>query len=93
MDVSEDKVLYDFSKEDFYSGISRPVNIGLQKIMGQLGLIEQTGHGNPKIVSVYGPDVFEITDNNITVRIQFAFEPSVKSVTMGCLSRRKGCCR
>ena len=85
--VSTGGLPYDFSKEDFFSGISRPVNIGLQKIMGQLGLIEQTGHGIPKIVSVYGPDVFEITDNNITVRIPFAFEPSFRQISYNGLSQ------
>ena len=84
--VSTGGLPYDFSKEDFYSGISRPVNIGLQKIMGQLGLIEQTGHGIPKIVSVYGQDVFDITDNNIIVRIPFAFEPSFRQISYNGLS-------
>lgn len=67
----------DFTKEEFFAGISRPINVSLQKIMGQLGLVEQTGHGVPKIVSVYGKDAFELADNHITVKIPFAFEPSM----------------
>lgn len=63
----------EFSEEDFFKGRSKPVNIELQKIMGQLNLIEQTGHGVPLIVSKYGRDVFEITDNFITVTIPYAF--------------------
>ena len=45
--------------------------------MGQLGMVEQTGHGVPKIVSVYGKDAFELADNHITVTIPFAFEPTM----------------
>jgi predicted HTH transcriptional regulator len=67
----------DFTKEEFFAGISRPINVSLQKIMGQLGMVEQTGHGVPKIVSVYGKDAFELADNHITVKIPFAFEPSM----------------
>lgn len=61
----------DYSLEDFYIGRSKPVNIELQKIMGQLNLIEQTGHGVPLIVSKYGKKAFDITDNFITVTIPF----------------------
>lgn len=35
----------DLTKEEFFRGISKPVNIRLQKIFGQLGYVEQTGHG------------------------------------------------
>ena len=84
--VSTGGLPFDYSKEDFFSGISRPVNVGLQKIMGQLGLIEQTGHGVPKIVSVYGTEVFEITDSHITVTIPFAFEPSFRQINSEGLS-------
>lgn len=62
----------DFSKEDFFKGRSKPVNIELQKIMGQLNLIEQTGHGVPLIVSKYGKEAFEITDNFIIVTIPYS---------------------
>lgn len=62
----------DYSEDDFFKGRSNPVNIELQKIMGQLNLIEQTGHGVPLIVSKYGKEVFEITDNFITVTIPYS---------------------
>lgn len=69
----------DFSEEDFFRGRSNPVNIELQKIMGQLNLIEQTGHGVPLIVSKYGKSVFEITDNFITVTIPYSVVNDLKS--------------
>jgi len=63
----------DYSVEEFYSGISHPVNRGLQKIMAQLGLVEQTGHGVPEIIKNYGRDVFNISNNNLNVILRFPF--------------------
>ncbi len=63
----------DYSQEEFFAGVSRPVNVQLQKIMGQLGMVEQTGHGVPTIVAKYGREAFELGDNHITVTIPFAF--------------------
>ena len=64
----------DYSVEDFYIGISHPVNKQLQKIMGQLGIVEQTGHGVPEIVKKYGREAFSITENHIVVTLKFPFE-------------------
>lgn len=55
--------------DEFYEGKSKPVNLELQQIMVQLDYIEQTGHGVPLIVSRYGKEVFDITENFITVTI------------------------
>lgn len=74
--VSTGGLPVDYSLDDFFNGISHPINIQLQKIMGQLGFIEQTGHGVPKIVSVYGREAFEITNSHIKVTLPFAFEPN-----------------
>lgn len=70
----------DYSIEDFYIGISHPINKQLQKIMGQLGIVEQTGHGVPTIVKYYGKDAFNITDNHIVVTLKFPFELSQKQI-------------
>ena len=59
------------TKEEFFKGISRPVNAKLQKIFGQLGYVEQTGHGIPLIISKYGRQAFDITDNFVNVMIPF----------------------
>lgn len=61
----------DLTKEEFFLGISRPVNHKLQKIFGQLGYVEQTGHGIPLIVSHYGRQAFDIMNNYINVTIPF----------------------
>jgi predicted HTH transcriptional regulator len=77
----------DFSKEEFFAGISRPINLPLQKIMGQLGMVEQTGHGVPKIVGVYGREAFELAENHITVKLPFAFEPTMAQTSFDGLSK------
>lgn len=59
----------DLSVEEFYRGISRPVNSKLQKILGQLGYVEQTGHGIPLIIGNYGKQAFELMDNYLNVVI------------------------
>lgn len=61
------------SRQDFFSGISRPVNEDLARIFIQLGLIEQTGHGVLLIVEKYGKEIFEFLDNFIRVKIPFAY--------------------
>jgi predicted HTH transcriptional regulator len=65
----------DLSQEEFFRGISRPVNIKLQKIFGQLGYVEQTGHGIPLIISRYGRQAFDISDNYVNVTIPFSRKP------------------
>ena len=84
--VSTGGLPFGYSEEDFYSGVSRPVNTGLFKIMGQLNMIEQTGHGNLVIVDKYGKDAFSINENHIIVTIPFAFTPSMKQVDVNGLS-------
>ena len=61
------------SKRDFFSGISRPVNIVLTRIFTQLGLIEQTGHGVLLVTEKYGEDSFEFLDNFLRVTIPFNY--------------------
>jgi len=71
----------DLTKEEFYKGISRPINVKLQKIFGQLGYVEQTGHGIPLIVSNYGKQAFDIMDNYINVTIPFAKDEEKEKTT------------
>lgn len=65
--------------EEFYEGKSKPVNLELQQIMVQLDYIEQTGHGVPLIVSKYGKEVFDITENFITVTIPLNKDKAAES--------------
>lgn len=60
------------SREEFFKGISKPVNAKLQKIFGQLGYVEQTGHGVPLIIGRYGVQAFDISDNFVNVTIPFS---------------------
>lgn len=78
----------DYSLEDFYAGRSRPVNLELQQIMVQLDYIEQTGHGVPLIVSKYGRNVFDITENFITVTIPLANKEMAESIELDIDDKR-----
>lgn len=84
--ISTGGLPFGYSEDDFYSGVSRPINNGLFKIMGQLGFVEQTGHGNLVILAKYGKKAFDIQDNHITVTIPFAFSPSMKQIDVNGLS-------
>ncbi len=79
--ISTGGLPFDYSKESFYAGVSRPVNPSLERIMGQLNLIEQTGHGNLTIIAKYGKKAFNIGDSYINVTIPFAFIPTMASAS------------
>ncbi|UKI55155.1 MAG: hypothetical protein L6V90_11075 [Treponema succinifaciens] len=57
--------------EGFFRGESIPVNRKLSEIFLQLHISEKTGRGVPKIISIYGKDVYEFHENSILVKIPF----------------------
>ena len=57
------------SQEDFYAGISKPINKKLLKIFSDLDYIDQTGHGIPLIIKNYGKNAFYISEHTIIVTI------------------------
>lgn len=71
--VSNGGLPYNMTKEDFFGGISRPVNESLAKIFIKLGLIEQTGHGVSTIVDKYGRKAFTFLDSALIVTIPFSY--------------------
>ena len=76
----QSEILETLAVESFYKGISHPVNPGLQRILGQLGIVEQTGYGNLTIIANYGKEAFDVEENYITVTISFAFIPTMKVI-------------
>jgi len=68
---------YWLSEEDFYNGVSRPVNESLMKVFLMCNLSEHTGHGVPEIVKVYGRESFDISDGMVRVTMRFSGERSV----------------
>ncbi len=42
------------SKEDFFEGVSDPVNKELMDVFVQCDIVDRSGHGVPKVVKVYG---------------------------------------
>lgn len=71
--ISHGGLPYDFPLDDFYSGVSHPINRQLMRIMGQLGIVEQTGHGVPEIVRNYGKEAFDVSPSRIIVTLAFPF--------------------
>ncbi len=69
--VSNGGLVDKMSKEEFFRGISKPRNLELMKIFLDIGLVEQTGYGVPKIISEYGRTAFEFFDNSIIVSLLF----------------------
>ena len=72
--ISTGRLPANLSKEDFFRGVSKPVNEELAKLFIRLDLMEQTGYGVPGVTQSYGTDVFEFLDFFIRVTIPFAFE-------------------
>ena len=62
------------SKDDFFLGVSKPVNEELAKLFIRLDLMEQTGYGIPLVTKRYGKTVFEFLDFFLRVTIPFEFE-------------------
>lgn len=57
------------TKEDFFAGVSKPINKRLLKIFSDLDYIDQTGHGIPLIVKNYGKEAFYISEHTVIVTI------------------------
>lgn len=66
---------FGLSLDDFYSGLSKPVNRTLKDIFVSLRYSEQSGHGVPIVVDKYGKEAFEFSSNTVKVTIPLAFEP------------------
>lgn len=62
---------FDLTKDDFFSGISKPRNKALMDIFKRLGIVEHTGHGVPTILAKYGKEAFDIKSSSINIVIPF----------------------
>ncbi len=72
--ISTGGLPHNMTKDDFFGGVSKPVNESLAKIFIKLGLIEQTGHGVSAIVDKYGREAFTFLDNFLRVTIPFNYK-------------------
>lgn len=55
------------STDEYFEGVSKPVNKRLLEIFSELDLIDKTGHGVPLIVEKYGRDIFKIGKETIQI--------------------------
>ena len=72
--ISSGGLPVNLSKDDFFLGVSKPVNEELAKLFIRLDLMEQTGYGVPFVTKHYGKSAFEFLDFFLRVTIPFAFE-------------------
>jgi predicted HTH transcriptional regulator len=67
------------SKEEFFSGMSKPRNKELMRVFRDLDMVEQLGLGIPRILKSYGRECFTFTENFL--RMSFlAAEPLTEQV-------------
>ena len=59
------------TKEQFLNRKTKPVDKELMDIFLQCKIMDQAGYGVPTIVSVYGIDAYNFSDDSITVTIPF----------------------
>ncbi len=72
-------------KEGSLAGTTHPVNEELMKIFLQCHIVEQTGHGVPKVVRKYGAKAYDFGTSTITVTIPFdrsGFEDKRENATV-----------
>ncbi len=73
------------TKGDFLAGKTHPVNAELMKTFLQCRVVEQTGHGVPKVVRKYGAKAYDFGTSTITVTIPFdrsGFEDKRENATV-----------
>jgi len=76
------------TKKQFLNGKSEPVNKRLFDIFRTCGFAEESGHGVPLIVKVYGKSVFEFSKNYIDVTIPFKLKDETNQITSTKTTRK-----
>lgn len=82
--VSNGTIPNEMTEEDFLSGKTHPVSEELVKIFLQCHIVEQTGHGVPKIIKKYGIEAYDFGTSTIAVSIPFdrsGFREDVQNAT------------
>lgn len=73
------------TKEQFLKGKSEPVNKQLFDIFRACNFAEESGHGVPSVVGIYGDDAYVFSEFFIDVIIPFnkeGFDPNVKNINI-----------
>ena len=72
--ISNGGLPYSLHEDQFFAGLSQPVNKRLFEIFICCKFCEQSGYGVPLIVRKYGKEAFSISDNCVIVTIPFGPE-------------------
>jgi predicted HTH transcriptional regulator len=59
------------SEDDFFSGVSHPVNKEIARIFQDLGLVQNIGNGIKKITDIYGREAYKFYRDHIIVSLPF----------------------
>ncbi len=80
--ISHGKLKDDLTEDEFFKGVSKPVNDELAKILTQMHYIEQSGRGIPTIVKKYGKSAFHFGTSYIECIIPYNILDKNKSDEM-----------
>lgn len=69
--ISYGSLPYGLTLDDFFNGVSMPVNESLMRTFIMSRISEHNGHGIPKIVKSYGKDAFLISPGSVRVTLKF----------------------
>ena len=78
------------TQEDFFNGVSKPVNEEFAKIFIQMHYMEQSGRGVPTIVKKYGRQVYSFGTSFIQCVLPYNILNRVKQDKMTCPEEENG---
>ena len=59
------------SKDKFLNGTSKPINLELPSLFMKIDYAEESEKGVNTFINNYGKDVFEFSDSDLVIRIQY----------------------
>jgi len=70
---------YGVTENDFFGGCSIPRNKEIMRVMRDLEVVEHLGSGVPRIIKVYGKEVFDVRDSFMRITFWFVDGASVET--------------
>lgn len=70
--VSYGGLVNGLTEEEFFSGCSMPRNRELMRVFRDMELVENFGSGMHRILQIYSPDIFKISENFVITEFKYA---------------------
>ena len=70
--VSYGGLVNGLTEEEFFSGCSMPRNRELMQVFRDMELVENFGSGMHRILQIYSPDIFKISENFVITEFKYA---------------------